>query len=116
MTKRGLPARLLPDAEASENLAEQLIGADPAGDAAQCIVGQPQFLGEQLEHHRAPPKHRGARFEMLRRRTERLDMAGSRCECRFAARIASGNVQEPGAQTIDSFAGQRRNRDPLLSG
>jgi len=40
---------LLADAEAAEDLAQQVVGAERAGDLAQCVVRQTQFFGEQVE-------------------------------------------------------------------
>lgn len=39
----------LPDAEAAEDDAQQVVSSDGAGDATQRVVGKAQFLGKQVE-------------------------------------------------------------------
>jgi hypothetical protein len=40
---------LFSDAETPENFAEQVVGADFAGDPSECALGEAEFLGEKLK-------------------------------------------------------------------
>jgi len=40
------PRRLLPDTKAAEYLSEQIIAGEFACDLAQCLLSEPQILGE----------------------------------------------------------------------
>ena len=45
----GSALQLLPDAEAREDPSQQIIRTHLPGDLAQCVMGQPQFLGGQFQ-------------------------------------------------------------------
>jgi hypothetical protein len=51
---------LFPDAEASENLAEQVLAGEFPGDLAQGVLSEAQILGEQFEGSRAAQDISGA--------------------------------------------------------
>ena len=52
--------RHLPMQKRPEYLAEQIVGAELAGDLAQAFVGEAQFLGQQFERRGRAGEHRSA--------------------------------------------------------
>src|SRR5690606_28987565 len=72
------PARLLADAEAGEDVAQQFVGGEAAGEAAQRVVGQAQLFGGQLQLPGLQLQGRGV--HRLQGTAQRLQVAGARAE------------------------------------
>jgi len=66
--------RLLADAEAAEDHAEQVVGAELTGNAGKLALRQPQFLGEKIQHRIAPCGVQRGDLEMRARLAQRLQM------------------------------------------
>ena len=69
------PSRLilLPDAEAAEDLAEQILAGEFSGDLAQGVLGEAQILGEQFEGSGAA-QDIGGILHMLPRTAQGVEM------------------------------------------
>ena len=96
---------LLSDAEAPEDLAQQIVGSEFPGDRSQGQLSQPQFLGEQLE----PRQLLARRFEVLASVGKRLQVPLASDE-KILGGMPADDPQQFLAQQFNPFAracGQR---------
>ena len=97
---------LLAYAEAPEDLAEQIVGGELAGDRRQGALSEAQFFGKEFEFG-----------QLVARRRDALGGVGERAQVAFArdenvlGRMPAGGVQQGLAQQVDTGAGARREMD-----
>src|SRR5690606_40993611 len=97
----------LADAEAGEDVAEQGIGIDPAGDAAQRIVRQSERLRGQFELTGIEPSPGISKLSLCL--PQGLDMARPRGELAAAGVFPGDRPGQGGAQRGQSLAGPCRD-------
>src|SRR5512134_411208 len=99
--------RLLADAEAREDLAEQVVRREFAGDGRKRLVGEPQLLREQFPQ----PCARRSLTQMPGCVPQRPQMTLPGEKHRFAVRAPTRRLQDPLAQRVDPGAGLRGYAD-----
>ncbi len=94
---------LLAYAEAAEDLAEQVVCSELAGDLGQRIMGQPQFFSQQFQRRGTLVTQRQRALQVLARLLQRLDMPGARNEQAFGQRLPAGSLQQRLAQRLQAL-------------
>ena len=89
---------LLPDAEVAEDLPEQLVGTEGSGDAAQCVVGQSQLLGQKIERGIGAIRQQQRLVQMLTGGLKRLHVACAGDEHAIGLRVPAGQFEQFQAQ------------------
>jgi recombination protein RecA len=93
--------RPLADAEAGEDHAQQVVGAELAGDLAQRVLRQPQLLGQQVQRLRLlRARCCGGQRQVLADAAQRLHMALARDEHALGRRLPAGELQQALAQRL----------------
>src|SRR5687767_11987139 len=98
-------SNLFADAEASEDLAEQIVRGELPCDRAQRGVREAQLLGEELP----ASAFARCRFEVRAGLPESTQMALTREEHRLAARRPAGCLQDRLAQPLQALPGLGRH-------
>src|SRR5574341_2113337 len=112
MLARSVPSKsLLADAEAREDLPQQVVCGVFAGDAGKGLLRESQFFGKQL-----PMPHLRLRQRQVRlRRPQRAQVPLAREEYRLAVRLPARGLEYRATQRIHARAGLRRYRDGRVS-
>src|SRR5574337_1670018 len=97
-----LDLELFPDAERSENRAEQVIAAVAAGDFAQRVLGMAQFFGGEFAG--AVGQFGGGVLQMDVHLLQRQQVTAAGAEGAFAA-AGTGQLLEVLAQVVEAGAG-----------
>src|SRR5687768_1627624 len=98
---------LLPDAEARENLAQQIVGGVLAQYGVERLLRQPQFFGHQLP----APQLAAGRFNMHAHPVQRTQMPLARKERRLGTVAPARGLEDAPAQCVDAGARLRRYGD-----
>src|SRR5439155_13002586 len=97
--------------EPAENFAEQIIGAELAGDRRQLDLRTTQLLGEQFEGRHRAGEMRGGGGETFVRGNERVQMPLACEKGPLHVLVRTGNVEDGVLQQVESRAGFRREPD-----
>src|SRR6185503_17366662 len=100
----------LADAEPAEDLAEQVVRGEFAGDRAERGVGEAQLLGKDL----AAVELAARGVDMAARFFKRAQMALAREKHRLAGGGPTGRREDGGAQLFEALSGLRRDRERAL--
>src|SRR5580765_1301153 len=104
-------ASLLADTEAAEDLAEQLVRRERAGDLAEALVGEAEFFGEQVERGVGARGLRKRGGQVRARLAQGLHVARARDEQALGRRVPAGEREQLRAQRIDAGASAGRKRE-----
>ena len=104
----------LADAKAPEDLAQQVVRGEGAGDLAQALVRQPQLLGQQLERGVALRDVAACQRQVLSRPPQGVHMARAGDEAAFGCRLPARELEQRAAQRVQALAGERRQHDGVV--